>query len=111
MFTEDQDDEREEPVQGFYPFQRGDKWFAVDTARKIELAPVFDTEATAEEVGRKCFATEPFFDRIPCVPMGTEFPRPIGVVWKPHKPGNAPAFREKRERRVLQHRPGDRAKP
>lgn len=77
----------DETMEGFYPFQRGDKWFAVDVARGIELAPVFDSEAAAEEVGRKCFAQEPFFDRIPCVPAGTANPRPQGVFWKPHKLG------------------------
>lgn len=81
----------------FEPQGRDGKWFAVNETRQIELAPVFDCEVTAEEVGRKCAGNEAFFNRIPTVAYGTPFPRPRDVKATPFR-----TAREAAEARIRQ---------
>lgn len=42
----------------------------------VELAPVFDANETALEIARHVTMRHEFFDRIPCVAVGTVIPRP-----------------------------------
>jgi hypothetical protein len=72
--------------------QRGDNWLAVDEELRVELAPVFDCEITAAEIARKYNTHQPFFNRIPHVPMSSPIPREHGMqvgVRKAVRQGNA----------------------
>lgn len=55
--------------------QHGVGWVFACEESGWELAPVFDTRETAEEIGRKFLAEEPFFERIPVVRYGHPIPR------------------------------------
>lgn len=63
--------------------KRGDKWFVTFPSESKELAPVFDLESTADEVGRHNIAKEAYFDGIPRVPLGTPYPRPESIKAPP----------------------------
>ena len=44
---------------------RAGRYYAVDKAARVELAPVFDNLTTAQEIAEKANRCAPFFDRIP----------------------------------------------
>lgn len=62
--------------------QRGLFFVAVDREAGVELAPWFECEQTALEIGRRTVAEEPtsqYMGGIPLVPMDTPIPRPANV--------------------------------
>jgi hypothetical protein len=58
---------------------RAGRWFVVDVGRGVELGPVFDKASTAVEIAAKAERGDPFFERIPEVPIGSPADR-VGVV-------------------------------
>lgn len=54
-------------------------FFVVSDDLTMELAPVFLSKTTANEIAKRVNEDEPFFDRIPAVIFGQKYPRPLGM--------------------------------